>query len=84
MPTVTIEVPEGLGDIARERGETLEEVAKKALHEWMQETLEEAEDTRIARERWARIESGAEKTLSHDDVSCTAWTTKPEPSSSFV
>ena len=58
MRTLTIEVPEVLDEIARQRGKSPEELARQALVKWIESVLEDAEDERIALERWAEIETG--------------------------
>lgn len=68
MRTLTIEVPEVLDDIARQRGKSPEELAQQALARWIEEALEDADDERIALERWAEIESGKEVGEDWEDV----------------
>ncbi len=69
---LTIDLPPAMEKTAREvaaaRGESVEDLALRAVERWLAEALEDAEDERIARERWERIESGRVKTLSHEEV----------------
>lgn len=68
MRTLTIQVPEVLDDIARQRGRSPEELAQQALARWIEEALEDAADERIALKRWAEIESGKVASEDWDDV----------------
>lgn len=58
MPKVLVDVPEALDELARERGEPVEELARQALAEWLREMQEDAEDARIASERWDALQHG--------------------------
>ncbi|MFQ5796534.1 MAG: DUF6290 family protein [Candidatus Bipolaricaulia bacterium] len=69
---LTIKLPEDLRRrakaVAALRGETVSDVVRAALEEYVTEALEEAEDVRAVQEIEARIASGEERTYSHDEV----------------
>ena len=70
--TVTIDLPtafeKAAQEIASARGQTVEELTLRAVEKGLSDAVEDAEDERIARERWERIQSGQTKALSHEDV----------------
>jgi len=69
---LTVKLPEDLRRQARAvaalRGETVSEVVREALAEYVTQTLEDAEDTRLAREIKARIAEGREATYTHEQI----------------
>ncbi len=69
---LTISLPEDLRRRARAvaalRGEGLSEVVRAALERYIEESLEDAEDSRSAREIRERIASGQERTYTHDEI----------------
>ena len=68
MTKLVVEVPDALGELALERGTPPEDLARQAVAEWLAQQEEDAEDSRIARERRARIRSDEVRTLSHGEV----------------
>jgi len=72
MPTLTVRVSDELSheaqDIAHQRGETLSDVLRQALAEYVDAVREEADDVRRVREIRARIATGQESLHAHEDV----------------
>ena len=72
MSTVSVSMPDSLTRqaraIAKQRGETLSDVVRRALWEHVQEFLEETEDVRRVDEIEARLAAGLEGTHAHEDV----------------
>ncbi len=66
--TVTIEVPDPLRDLAVAQGKTVEDLARQALARWIEETLEDEQEEREATEALRRIESGEDRTYTHEEV----------------
>ena len=54
--------------VARLRGETVSEVVRAALREYVQEALEDARDNRELDALEARIDAGLEPLRDHEDV----------------
>jgi predicted DNA-binding protein len=54
--------------VAKLRGETVSDVVRAALREYVRESIEDARDLREAIELNARIDGGQEPLLDHDDV----------------
>jgi hypothetical protein len=54
--------------VAKLRGETVSDVVRAALREYVQEALEDARDNRELDALEARIAAGLEPTYSHQDV----------------
>ena len=50
------------------RGEAISDVVRSALERYVEEALEDLEDTRAAREVRAQIDSGEERTYSHEEI----------------
>lgn len=69
---LTIKLPESLRRrakaVAALRGDTVSEVIRDALEEYISEAMEEAEDVRAVEEIEARIAAGEERTYSHAEV----------------
>ncbi len=53
--------------VAALRGETVSDVVRAALSEYIEEALAEAEDVRVTDEIMARVKAG-ERTYSHEEV----------------
>jgi hypothetical protein len=74
MTTVSliVKVPEALRRqaqaVAKLRGETVSEVVRTALRDYIQEALEDARDLREAQALEARIDAGLEPLYDHDEV----------------
>ena len=74
MTTVSliVKVPEALRRqaqaVAKLRGETVSEVVRIALREYIQEAIDDARDLRELQALEARIDSGLEPLYDHDDV----------------
>ncbi|OIO94171.1 MAG: hypothetical protein AUK03_07085 [Anaerolineae bacterium CG2_30_64_16] len=54
--------------VAKLRGETVSEVVRQALRDYVQESLEDARDLREVMALDARIDAGQEPVFSHEDV----------------
>lgn len=69
---LTVLVPDELHRRARAvaalKGDNISNVVREALAEYVTEALQDAEDARAAREILMRVESGEEKTYSHDEI----------------
>lgn len=69
---LTIKLPDTLHRRAKAaaalRGDTLSEILRSALEEYIAETVEEADDIREVLEIEARLASGEEKLHSHEEV----------------
>jgi Arc/MetJ-type ribon-helix-helix transcriptional regulator len=67
-----VKVPEALRRqaqaVAKLRGETVSEVVRTALRDYIQEALEDARDLREAQALEARIDAGLEPLYDHDEV----------------
>ncbi len=61
MRTLTIVVPDALDAVARERGETTEDLAQRVLAAWLAERREDEEDERAIREFEAQEAQGIAK-----------------------
>jgi predicted DNA-binding protein len=72
LAKLTVALPEDLRRRARAvaalRGEAISDVVRSALERYVEEALEDLEDTRAAREVRARIDSGEERTYSHEEI----------------
>jgi len=74
MTTVSliVKVPEALRRqaqaVAKLRGETVSEVIRAALKDYVQEALEDARDLRELQALETRIDAGLESLYDHDDV----------------
>ena len=74
MPTakLTITLPDELRRqakaVASLRGETISDVVRAALEEYIGQALDEADDVRAIRDIEARIAEGKERVYSHEDV----------------
>jgi predicted DNA-binding protein len=69
---LTVTVPDELRRRARAaaalRGETLSDVVRTSLEQYIEHVLEDADDARLAQEIRARIDSGETRTYSHQDI----------------
>ena len=72
LAKLTVALPEDLRRRARAvaalRGEAISDVVRSALERYVEEALEDLEDTRAARGARARIDSGEERTYSHEEI----------------
>ncbi len=72
MTTLSVSVPDSLGqqarEIAKQRGETVSDIMRRALTTYLSGILEEADDVRHVQEIKARIAAGQEGLHSHEDV----------------
>ena len=72
MATLTVRVPDKLNqeaqDIACRHGETVSDVVRRALAEYVAAVREEAADTRQVRRIKARIATGQERLHAHEEV----------------
>jgi predicted DNA-binding protein len=69
---LTIKLPDDLRRrakaVAALRGETVSDIVREALENFITEALEEDEDARAVQAIEARIASGQERTYSHEEV----------------
>ncbi len=69
---LTIKIPKGLRKqakaVAALRGETVSDVVRLALENYVIEALEETNDVRAVRDIEARIAAGQEQAYSHEEV----------------
>ena len=69
---LTIKLPEDLHRrakaVAALRGETVSNVVRAALEQYIDEAMEEAEDVRAVQEIEERIAAGQERVYSHEEV----------------
>ncbi len=66
--TVSDKIHQAARSIAEQRRETLSDVVRRALTEYIEEAGELADDARRAEEIEARIASGEERVFTHDEV----------------
>ncbi len=77
MVAVTVVVPDALDEVARQRGETPEALARLAVDEWLLELGEQVKDERAIHEFEARETRGEARLVDWDDVKAE-WDALPD------